>query len=161
SYPDLLIERLRVARSDVRGYRLSAPNISYMEVLWYLHFLLSRPCLIPSEIVVQLNFETFRKTNVREGLLELLSEPAFAAAIEVEARSSAPYAATFQQAIDRYRSRLATNKGAETGAATATQTGVSESHGIGGPFETRVRQVLDQSSTFRTRARLKGEFMDS
>src|SRR5262249_25405980 len=72
TYPDLLLDRLNTAGASVHGYRLSAPNISYMEVLWYLNYLFVHPCLIPAEFVIQLNFETFRKTGVREGMLELL-----------------------------------------------------------------------------------------
>ena len=99
TYPDLLLDRLNSAGLDAHGYRLSAPNISYMEVLWYLTYLILHPCLIPNEFVVQLNFETFRKTAVREGMLELLEDPQFASVIEQEARSTAPYSGTFQQAI--------------------------------------------------------------
>lgn len=161
TYPDLLIERLRGEGDDVRGYRLSAPNMSYMEVLWYLHYLLARPCLLPNEIIVQLNFENFRKSGVRPGMAELLKDPGFAEAVEAEARSSAPYAATFQQTIDQYKSQLAQEKGAETGAPGASKTGVSISHGIGGPLETRVRQVLDMSSRFRARTRMKAELLDA
>lgn len=161
TYPDLLIERLRGERDDVRGYRLSAPNLSYMEVLWYLHYLLARPCLLPDEIIVQLNFENFRKSGVRPGMTELLQDPKFAEAVGAEALSSAPYAATFQQAIDEYKSRLAEQKGAETGAPGASKTGVSIGHGIGGPLETWIRQVLDRSSRFRARTRMKAELLDA
>jgi hypothetical protein len=161
TYPDLLIERLRGEGDAVRGYRLSAPNISYMEVLWYLHYLLARPCLLPNEIIIQLNFENFRKSGVRPGMMELLKDPGFAGAVEAEAQSSAPYAATFQQAIDQYKSQLAQEKGAETGAPAASKTGVNISHGFGGPFETRVRQVLDMSSTFRARTRMKAELLNA
>jgi hypothetical protein len=161
TYPDLLIDRLRGEGDAVRGYRLSAPNISYMEVLWYLHYLLTRPCLLPNEIIVQLNFENFRKSGVRPGMADLLRDPEFSGVMEAEARSSAPYAGTFQQAIDQYKSQLAQEKGAETGASGASKTGVSISHGLGGPFETRVRQVLDTSSTFRARTRMKAELLNA
>jgi hypothetical protein len=40
TYPDLLLDRLNATGASVYGYRLSAPNISYMEVLWYLNYLL-------------------------------------------------------------------------------------------------------------------------
>jgi hypothetical protein len=161
TYPDLLLDRLRGEGNDVWGYRLSAPNISYMEVLWYLHYLLARPCLLPNEIIVQLNFENFRKSGVRAGMAELLKDPEFAGAVEAEAQSSAPYAATFQQAIDEYKSQSAQEKGAETGTPAASKTGVSISHGIGGPVETWVRQVLDLSSRFRARTRFKAELLNA
>ena len=59
--PDLLLDRINAAGIAVHGYRLPAPNISYMEVLWYLDYLLVHRCLIPSEFVIQLNFEPFRR----------------------------------------------------------------------------------------------------
>jgi hypothetical protein len=158
TYPDLLLDRLNAAGSSLHGYRLSAPNISYMEVLWYLNYLLVHNCLIPGELVIQLNFETFRKTGVREGMLELLEDPDFASAIEQEARSNAPYANTFQQAIDQYESRIAKQKGSQT--SSISKTGFAEARGAGSVLETKVRAALDQLSLFSSRRQLKAELLD-
>ena len=158
TYPDLLLDRLNADGAGVHGYRLSAPNISYMEALWYLNYLLVHPCLTPGEFVIQLNFETFRKTGVREGMLELLEDPAFASAIEQEVRSNAPYANTFQQAIDQYGSRIAKQKGSQTSAIS--KTGITEARGAGSVLETKARTALDQLSLFRSRAQLKAELLD-
>jgi hypothetical protein len=160
TYPDLLLDRVRASGAEMAGYRLSAPNISYMEVLWYLRYLLMHPCLVPGEFIVQLNFETFRKTNVRDGMLELLADPTFLAAAEQEAQSDAPYAGTFQQAIDRYRARLAREKGGEVEGNATSRTGLAETHGIGGLIESRLREVLDRLPLFKSRADLKGELLD-
>jgi hypothetical protein len=161
TYPDLMFDHLRASGKNIQGYRLSAPNISYMEVLWYLRYLLTRPCLIPNEIIVQLNFESFRKLDVRAGMLGLLEDRDFAAAAEAEARSSAPYAAAFQQAIDQFQSRVSRDRGDESRTAPASKTGISESHGIGGIMETWVREALDRFGTFRARSHLKAEFLDA
>jgi hypothetical protein len=158
TYPDLLLDRLNAAGASVHGYRLSAPNISYMEVLWYLNYLLVHPCLIPGEFVIQLNFETFRKTGVREGMLELLEDPDFASVIKQEARSNAPYASTFQQAIDQYESRIAKQKGGQT--SSISRTGFAEARGAGSMLETNVRTALDRLPLFRTRGQLKAELVD-
>ena len=158
TYPDLLLDRLNAAGTAVHGYRLSAPNISYMEVLWYLNYLLVHRCLIPGEFVIQLNFETFRKTGVREGMLELLEDPAFASAIEQEARSNAPYASTFQQAIDQYESRIAKQKGSQT--SSISKTGFAEARGAGSMLETKVRAALEWLPLFRSRTQLKSEFLE-
>jgi hypothetical protein len=160
TYPDLLLGRLNAAGASVHGYRLSAPNISYMEALWYLNYLLVHPCLIPGELVVQLNFETFRKTGVREGMLELLEDPDFASSIGQEARSNAPFMGTFQQAIDQYRSRIAKQKGSETGGASISKTGLAQAWGVGNMLETNVRAALDRISLFKSRRKLKGELLD-
>jgi hypothetical protein len=160
TYPDLLLDRLNSANAHMHGYRLSAPNISYMEVLWYLNYLILHPCLVPSELVVQLNFDTFRKTGVREGMLELLEDPQFASSIEQEARSPAAYSGMFQQAINKYRTRLASQKGGETGAAFASNTGLAEARGTGGVIETAVRTTLDKSALFKERRELKSELLD-
>jgi hypothetical protein len=158
TYPDLLLDRLNAAGVSVHGYRLSAPNISYMEVLWYLNYLLVHPCLIPAEFVIQLNFETFRKTGVREGMLELLEDPDFASAIKQEVRSNAPYANTFQQAIDQYESRIAKQKGSQR--SSMSKTGFAEARGPGSVLETKARTALDQLSLFRSRGQLKAELLD-
>lgn len=160
TYPDFLMDRLVASGFRGRGYRLSAPNISYVEVLWYLTYLVSHPCLTPSEFIVQLNFETFRKTGVREGMLELLDDPMFAAAIERESRSAAPYSGALQQAIDKYKSRLAKQTGAETGAASTSRTGLAESVGLGGIIESHVREALDRVPAFKSRGRFKAELLN-
>jgi hypothetical protein len=160
TYPDLLLAQLDSAGAGVHGYRLSAPNISYMEMLWYLDYLILHTCLIPGELVVQLNFEAFRKTGVREGMLDLLEDPAFASAIRQEAHSNAPYAGAFQEATDTYRSRLAEQKGTEAGAASASKTGVVEARGVGSVVETNTRAALERFSLFRSRRRLKRELLD-
>jgi hypothetical protein len=84
TYPDLLLAELQLNGESVDGYRLAAPNLSYVELLWYLRYLLTRPCLLPNQLIVQLNFESFRKLGVRDGMLELLDDPQFAQAEEIE-----------------------------------------------------------------------------
>ena len=161
TYPDELLDLLHASGASVRGYRLSAPNLGYTEALWYLEYLLSHRCLKPTDLILQANFETFRKTGIRDNMLELLDDPAFLTAAESEAQSQTPYGATMRQAIARYRTRIATTTGAKTPAAEATVTGVSQARGLGGVFETGVRTMLDRSPLFRSRARLKGELVSS
>jgi hypothetical protein len=159
TYPDLLLDRLKSLHRDMQGYRLSAPNISYMEVLWYLDYLVLHPCLVPSEFVLQLNFETFRKLGVRDGMLELLQDPEFASAIEREANSPAPYSGTFQKALDQYRSQRATQVGNEAGASSISKTGLTEARGVGPIIETVVRAGLEKLSSFRAREKIKSELL--
>jgi len=161
TYPDLLLDMLHGSGASVRGYRLSAPNISYSEALWYLEYLLSHRCLRPTDLILQLNFETFRKTGIRDGMLELLDDPAFAAAVESDAASPTPYGAAVHQAIERYRTRLASTKGAGAEGVAASATGVAQARGLGGVFETRVRSLLDRSATFRSRSVFKGDLVGS
>jgi hypothetical protein len=160
TYPDLLLDRLQSVHRDMHGYRLSAPNISYMEALWYLNYLASHRCLVPSEFVVQLNFETFRKLGVRDGMLELLQDPQFASAIEREANSPEPYSGTFQKALEQYRSQRATQQGSEAGAASISKTGLAEARGVGSVIETVVRAGLDKFDSFTARGQLKPELLD-
>ena len=159
TYPDLLLAELQLNRESVDGYRLAAPNLSYVELLWYVRYLLTHPCLLPNQLIVQLNFESFRKLGVRDGMLELLDDPRFAQAAASEADTSEPYAPAFQQAIDRYRTRRAQQRGVVGGAgAQQSRTGMIEARGFGGFLETRIRSWLDRSVTFRSRARIKAEF---
>jgi hypothetical protein len=154
------MERLKASGFQGQGYRLSAPNLSYAEVLWYLVYLVSHPCMRPSEYVVQLNFETFRKTGIRDGMLELLDDQNFAAAVAAESRASAPYSGALQQAIERYHSRLATQTGTTSNAAPISATGLSESAGLGGRIESWVRLELDQLAAFKSRGTSKAELLD-
>jgi hypothetical protein len=160
TYPDILLSRLSSVGAEIHGYRLSAPNISYMEVLWYLHYLILNRCLIPGELVVQLNFETFRKTGVREGMLELLGDRKFASAIDQEARSDVAYAGTFQKALDTYTSRLTKVEGNGEGPASSSKTGLTEARGTGNLLETKFRAILDRLPLFKSRGDLKGELLD-
>lgn len=158
TYPDLLFSGAQAKGADIRGYRLSAPNLSYVEVLWYLHYLQSRPVLKPDVWLVQLNFESFRKTGVRDGLLELLEDRAFAAAVRKEAESSRVYAAVFRQALDRHASLQGPREGGQP--ARVTSTGVAAAPGAANRFETRVREMLDLSAAFRSRAQVKQDFLN-
>jgi hypothetical protein len=92
-------------------------------------------------------------------MLELLEDPAFASAIEQEVRSGAPYANTFQQAIDQYQSRIAKQKGSQT-SSSISKTGITEARGFGTALETKVRTALDRFSSFRSRSQLKAELLD-
>ena len=161
TYPDELLELLQASGASVKGYRLSAPNLGYTEALWYLEYLLSHRCLKPTDLILQANFETFRKTGIRDGMLQLLDDPAFLTAAEAEAQSETAYGATMRQAIGRYRTRIANTTGAKTAGTEASATGVNQSRGLGGVFETRVRAMLDRSPLFRSRATMKGELVGS
>jgi hypothetical protein len=152
TYPDYLLDSFHKTGASVRGYRLSAPNLGYTEALWYLTYLIAHPCVTPTDLILQLNFETFRKTGIRDRMLELLDDPAFAAAAEREAASSADYGPMFQQAITRYRTRLATT--GEKGKETAAE-------GTGPVLETTVRRVLDRSPAFRERPRIKSDLVNT
>jgi hypothetical protein len=161
TYPDILLDRLVSSGFRGHGYRLSAPNLSYVEVLWYLGYLVSHPCLTPNEYVLQLNFETFRKTGVRDGMLELLADPTCAAWAEQEARATAaPYSGALQQAVGRYKSMMGKQSGHGTAAAATSRTGLAESAGLGGIIETRTRELLDQMPAFKTRGVLKAELLN-
>jgi hypothetical protein len=162
TYPDILLDLLAAAGIAAHGYRLSAPNISYMEVLWYLNYILLHPCLVPSELVLQLNFETFRKTGIREGMLELLEDPHFASSIDEEALSNAPYSSTFQQATAQYKSRIAKETGnAQIGRESTSTTGFTQALGFGNVLETDARAALNRLSILTLRGQFKGELLDA
>jgi hypothetical protein len=166
TYPDYLLDLLHRSGASVRGYRLSAPNISYTEVLWYLTYLVSHPCLTPTDLILQLNFETFRKSGIRNAMLELLDDPAFAAAAGREAQAAGTYGPMFRQAIDRYRERTAATTGEQDNKKdnenSQTKTaGVAGAQGPGAALETRVRELLDSSVAFNHRAKIKGELLNS
>jgi hypothetical protein len=163
TYLDQLLQQENTRGRSVLGYRLSAPNLSYPEVLWYLHYILTRPCMEPDRIIIQLNYESFRKVGIRDGMLELLADPAFAAAIRHEAEGSSAYTASFRQAMMRYgelsvRTRSAAAVTLASGASTGT-TGIVRGFRLGTRLETSLRGVLARSASFRNRPTLKDELL--
>src|SRR5215510_8100646 len=58
TYPDLIFDHYKNAGVSICGYRLSAPNISYMEALWFLLYMSSHGDLKPARFILQLNYET-------------------------------------------------------------------------------------------------------
>src|SRR5262249_37648076 len=68
TYPDLVMDRLQP--EGVLTYRLAAPGLSYSEALCEIDYLLSHPDLRPSLVVLQLNYQAFWNSEIRESLLE-------------------------------------------------------------------------------------------
>lgn len=151
TYPDYVLDALHERGASVRGYRLSAPNLGYTEALWYVTYLVTHPCLTPTDLVLQLNFETFRKTGIRDRLLKMLDDPAFAAAVQREAESQTTYGAMFEQAIHRYQVQVASTTGQKQ----------KEDPSVGPLLETKLRGVLDRAPAFRTRSLIKSDVVNS
>lgn len=160
TYPDIAFATLRDSTSPISGYRLGAPNLSYMEAAFYVDYLLSKPDLRPSQIVLQLNYESFRKSGIRDGMLELLADPDFFAIARAEANEGAPYAAAFQGAIERYQTNLAkqTQYG---GAASTSRTGIAESYGMGNRLERGTRGMLTHLPGWTSRSMMKADFLET
>jgi hypothetical protein len=167
TYSDLLADYYHHAnKNDLLCYKLSAPNISYPEALLYVYFLVTNQQLRPAAVILQLNYESFRKTGVRDGMLELLSDPAFKKVIEHVATSNEAFAGTFQQALARFEQLRVRSgdKPGETGEASPARkvqnTGISLSYGFGNRMETDFRAELERFSWFRQRHEVKGSFLD-
>ena len=161
AYPDRILQHESAEGHPVLGYRLAAPNLNYAEVLWYVHYLLARPCAAPERIIVQLNYESFRKLGVRSGMLELLSDPAFAAQAASEAGSGAAYASTFAQAINQHSELLARARRASAAPGSVSKTGISQGAGLGNWLETRARRALEAAPEFQARGAVKTEVLDT
>ena len=160
TYPDLLADFYRQKNGNpIHLYRLSAPNISYMEMLWYLTYMTQSPELKPSAVLLQVNYEEFRKTGIRSGLLTLLPDPKFYAAIRKLAENEKPYSGIFKEALSEYDRQLAAaHRGGNPAAGAmgaSTHTGIAQSNGWGNLLETKLRATLEQSATFRERHNLK------
>jgi hypothetical protein len=161
TYPDLAVAKLRENGHRVAVYLLPAPNMSYMEALFYVDYLLSTADLRPGRVILQLNYESFRKSGIRDGMLELLSEPAFLGAAREEARRPVPYAATFQSAIDRFAARQVTEDAASEPSAGTTRTGLIEPIGIGNRIEKAARQRLAAFSIWQDRGKEKSDLLQT
>src|SRR5581483_4534525 len=166
TYPDLVNDALREHGSNLLLYRLSAPNISYPEALWYVYYVTQSDQLRPSTIILQLNYEEFRKSDIRSGMLELLDDPKFRAKIEDVASSNEPFADTFREAIARYdQSSSRKNSGpgnlsASTGTGTS-QTGISLSYGWGNAVENKFRRKVDAVPWLGQRHFIKESFINT
>jgi hypothetical protein len=160
TYPDLLNDFYRTHDSNVAIYRLASPNITYMEALWYLVYLTQHRELEPDTLVLQLNYETFRKTGVRDGMLNMLEDADFASAIEKMASSDRPYSSLFLMALQKHKEQIAkTGKtAANEGTGEGIHTGIAESANIGNRIETDFRDRLDRVPGFWRRLQMKGEF---
>ena len=173
TYPDLVFAHYKAELGDkALFYRIAVPNINYMEALWYLQYLLTVPELRPTRLVLQLNFQTFRILGIRDGMLEMLSNRSFHAAISSEARSGTPRASTFQTALDHYAKFAAEREQARTEAAgqsqsqaqakatNTSQTGITESVGFGNLMESAVRNELAKVPGWSSLHAMRASFLD-
>jgi len=146
TYPDLVFAHYRNNLSvSARFYRLAAPAISYAEVLLYLRHLIHAPELRPDEIILQVDYQSFRQVGIRDGMLELLSNAPLRSEVESIARSQAPYAIDFQDALSRYEETNA-KRGSNPrgrGDAATSETGILKSFGFGNLLEAKLRKKLD------------------
>ena len=154
TYPDIVADRYS---ENAKCYRLAAPGMSYSEALWYATLLNHSPKLHPNAIVLQLNYQSFWNGGVRDGMLEMLDEPAFKAAVEELAGANQPYSDDFADALRRYAKRSER----EQAARKADQTKPN----LAGPvlansFESTVRGALESTALWRERQRHRGGFFD-
>jgi hypothetical protein len=140
-YVDRIAERLS-SDAHTAVYRLAAPNLSYSEALWYVTYLTSAFALEPSDIVLQLNYESFRKTGIRDGMLSLLVDTTFARVAKERAGSTSSYGAVFGQAIKRYEEQG--HKAKRLGDTKGEQRSGNTPH-FGVKMEARVRHVLSST----------------
>jgi hypothetical protein len=158
TYPDLLNDFYRSENTQIAVYRLAAPNITYMEVLWYLAYLTQHPSLEPNTFILQLNYETFRKTGIRDGMLSMLDEPNFATSVNEIATSARPYSNFFLMALQKRREQLAKlGTTPDSAPGSGSHTGITESAGIGNIVETRFRNSLEHVPGFSRRGQMKGD----
>jgi hypothetical protein len=104
TYPDLVMARLQP--EGVLTYRLAAPGLSYSEALCEIDYLLSHSDLRPSLVVLQVNYQTFWNSGIRESLLELLDDRDFRQQARQVALSGKPYGDDFASAMTRYEERV-------------------------------------------------------
>lgn len=157
TYPDFLSEHYRQASGGrVLLYRLAAPNISYMEVLWYLHYLIVHPKLRPDAMILQLNYESLRKSGIRDGMLSLLEDKEFEQVVEGIAAGQQAFAGVFGQALDRWRaSRRHEGAATEGSGSESTGTGLQGAEGLGARLESAVRERIGMLPGLDRRHELK------
>lgn len=154
TYPDLVADHYHEA---IHFYRLSAPNISYTEVLWYLEYLDVHRELLPDDLIVQVNYETFRKTGIRPGIQELLADAGFRQRIREISAGNRFYSGVFQQAVSEYDQRL--RAAAQAHNTATSNTGLTESDGLGGHLETQARKLLAKGGFSSRQANARSDLL--
>lgn len=150
TYFDLLADHYRSAGNPVLVYRLSAGGLTYTEALWYAHYLVANPALKPQAIFLQLNYQGFWLGGVRDGMLELLADPAFKTSIERAAAAGGLNSDTFQESLKRF----------DTLSRQSSPSSVKQAPGYGPATETAVRTALDRIPGFHKRHEQKKEFYE-
>ena len=145
-------------RSPALCYRLSAGALSYTEMLWMLLYLANHDEVKPDVLVLQANYQGFWNAGLRDGMLSLLDDPAFAAAAAAMARpGSSPFAETFEQAIEKHRANRALQQQHRAGAAAQAPAWQP----AGQILETRTRETLTAVfPLFNQRADHKEDFLN-
>jgi hypothetical protein len=157
TYPDLMADYCTEKRNRCVLYRISAGALSYAETLWYLNYLVQRTELKPDILLLQMNYQGFANANIRDGMLEMLSDPRFHGAVERIASSDAPYAETFQQALIKFDQARARTRGNRQ-QAQSTRTGLTTVDGFGTWLETVFRTHLENVPGFERRSEFKQAF---
>ena len=145
TWTDWTTEHFLAAPTKALVYRLSAPAMSYPEALWYVEYLALHPELHPDALVLQINYQSFWNGGVRAGMLGMLEDPAFRAAIEREAAAEKPYSETFGAAL-KDRPKPAAGEGKPSSDSTPEAV-VS----LGSRAEASARDSLDRVPGFKAR----------
>jgi hypothetical protein len=156
TYPDLLADHYA---STIHFYRLSAPNVTYTEVLWYLLYLETHRELLPNELIVQVNYETFRKTGIRAGIEDLLADVDFRQRVMEIAGRDQLFSGPFQQAVAEYNNRRRAS--AQASSSATSSTGLTQSAGWGQRLETQTRNWLALTGMPAHQANAKADFLST
>lgn len=146
TYTDLISDHYRETGGAV-FYRLSAGALSYPEMLWYASYLVTRPGIKPDVLLVQLNYQNFMNTGIRDGMTSLLSDAAFRARIDGIVAARRPDADDLAAAVAYYEQSRRTRGGAATHESAGER------------IETAFRERLDRVPGMRSRTEVKGSFV--
>jgi hypothetical protein len=136
-------------RPDLSIYRLAAPNLSWPEALWYTIYLTTIPGLQPNKLILQINYESFRKTGIRTGMLFLLENPEFRGVVQRYAGNGSAYAGAFQKALEDHNA---------VGKASAS-VAQPKNKSMGSEIEEFSRGLMKVVPGWRMRHYTKGDFL--
>jgi len=150
TWVDLVTDELAKSGSDLKAYRLSAGGMTYAEALWDILYLTAHPELKPQAIFLQMNYQFLWSNGIRDGMLELLDDPAFRDAAAREAARGDGYSGLFRERLQAGAAR-----GATAGAAPSTEANAPAER-----LESEVRQGLSGWIGFRERGRQRDDFLN-
>jgi len=143
---DILASKLvEKAAHPITVYNASAPNQTMVEELWQGIYWFKVGTPRPKILLIASNFDTYRKTGIRNGFQTLLDDRAFVSALDRFPFADRPYGSEFASARRTFESRK--------------EEGVTQ-QATGWTFEGWIRDRLDDSvPLYHARQQRKGNFL--
>jgi hypothetical protein len=149
TWVDLVADNLAASGENLKPYRLSAAGMTYAEALWYLLYMTTHPELTPDAVFLQANYQSMWNNGIRDGMAELLQDPAFRAVITREAARHAAYSGLFGEILQTAGTH-----------SVAPESSSQQTTSPAANLETAMRRTLTSWSGYRDRFEERDAFLE-